>query len=121
MPTPRVLILRDPRHHHDPRGGDVILDTLKSAGFDATLTEDVACVLRLSDSRVDCLVLYTQGDTFDAAQVDSLTKWVLAGGALVGVHTATATNKSDDHYARLLGSRFIGHGPVFDFKVHVSD
>src|SRR5437763_337354 len=59
----RVLILRDPRHHHDSRGGDVILETLKTAGFDATLTEDVSCVARLSE--IDSLVLYTQGETFD--------------------------------------------------------
>lgn len=117
----RVLVLRDPRHHHDPRGGDVIAQTLNSAGFDATLTEDVSCVSRLSHGQIDCLVLYTQGDTFDASQVESLTTWLRAGGALVGVHTATATNKTDDAYARLIGSRFIGHGPVFDFKVHVAD
>src|SRR5438552_7248269 len=119
MAKNRVLILRDPRHHHDPRGGDVVLETLKSAGFEATLTEDVSCVTRLSE--IDCLTLYTQGETFDPQQVETLTKWVRGGGGLVGVHTATATNKKDDAYARLIGSRFIGHGPVFDFKVHVSD
>ena len=116
-----VLLIRDPRHHHDPRGGDVLAEIIRGAGMNVTLTEDVSAVSHLAGGDFDCCMLYTQGDTFTPAQVESLTQWVRGGGALVGIHTATATNKTDDHYARLIGSRFIGHGPVFDFDVTVSD
>ncbi len=121
MPTPRAAILSDPHHHHDPAGADVILSTLQSAGIRATLTEDVSVVSRLSSEGVNVLLLYTQGDTFSSQQVQELTHWVRAGHSIVGIHSATATNKTDDAYAKLLGSRFIGHGPVFDFSVKVSD
>ena len=50
-----------------------------------------------------------------------LTKFVRGGGGLLGIHSASATNKTDDNYAKLLGSRFIGHGPVLDYEVNVSD
>ena len=66
-------------------------------------------------------MLYTQGDTFNPAEVDSLAAWTDQGGAIVGVHSAAATNKTDDRYARLIGSRFIGHGPVGEFTVRVAD
>src|SRR4051794_46108 len=117
----RVLLISDPRHHHDARGGPIIADTLRAAGLDVTHTEDVSAVSKLAAGAFATLLLYTQGDTFTPAQVDLMTRWVRGGGGLVGIHTATATNKTDDNYARLIGSRFIGHGPVFDFDVTVSD
>jgi scyllo-inositol 2-dehydrogenase (NADP+) len=121
MSMPNAVILRDPRHHHDPAGPEGILSALQSAGIRAALTEDVSVVSRLGAEKINVLVLYTQGETFSADQVRELTGWVRAGNAIVGIHSATATNKSDDAYAKLMGSRFIGHGPVFDFSVKVSD
>lgn len=94
---------------------------MQAAGIDVTSTDDVSALSRLDAGVFDCVMLYTQGDTFSPAQVEALTKFVRGGGGLVGVHSATATNKSDDAYAKLLGSRFIGHGPVLDFEVTVSD
>lgn len=119
--APRVLLVRDPRHNHDPAGGDIILAALTSAGIEATLTEDVSAVSHLSDGKFDVVALYTQGDTFDPAQVEALTRFVREGNGLLGIHTAAATNKTDDAYAKLIGSRFIGHGPVSEFDVRVSD
>src|ERR1051326_5722930 len=117
----RVLLVLDPRHHHAVEGHDVLHANLKSAGFEVTRTEDPAMVAHLPGGKFDCAVLYTQGQTFDSAQVEALTKFVRNGGGLVAIHSAAATNKTDDAYARLIGSRFIGHGPVFDFTVSVSD
>src|SRR5688500_5648624 len=117
----QVLLIHDPEKHHDPRGAVELETILRSASFQVTSTDDVSAVERLSGGKFDCIMIYTQGDTFSPAQVGTLVNFVRSGGGLVGVHSATATNKTDDAYARLLGSRFIGHGPVFDFEVSVSD
>lgn len=121
MQPHHVLLVCDPKHHHDPRGGEALAKILTSSGVNVTATEDVSSVTRLAGGAFDCAMLYTQSDTFSPAEVESLTSWVRGGGGLVGVHSAAATNKTDDAYARLLGSRFIGHGPVIDFQIAVSD
>lgn len=116
-----MLFIHDPGKHHDPRGAVELASILQSAGIDVTSTDDASTVSHLADGTFDCVMLYTQGDTFSPPQVEALTKFVRGGGGLVGVHSATATNKTDDAYAKLLGSRFIDHAPVFDFEVTVSD
>src|SRR5580765_3708322 len=115
----RVFLLGDSRHQHDARGSEVLAETLRAAGNEVTFSEDASLIGNLVGEAFDCVVLNTQGETFSASQVEALTQWVRGGGGLIGVHSAAATNKNDDAYARLLGSRFIGHGPVLDFEVSV--
>ena len=99
----------------------MLAEIVRAAGIDVTATDDVARVATLPDGGFTGVMLYTQGDTFSPPQVQTLTQFVRGGGGLIGVHCATATNKTDDAYASLLGSRFAGHGPVFEFEVTVSD
>ena len=58
-------------------------------------------------AEIDVLMLYTTGTLpFDAKQ---LAAWVEAGGALVGVHSATDTLSDDPAYVPLIGAVFDGH------------
>jgi scyllo-inositol 2-dehydrogenase (NADP+) len=116
-----VLLIVGGKHHDYEKGGAALAESLQSTGIGVEVTGDASAVQGLSGGKYDCVMLYTQGDRFDGPQVEALTKFVRGGGGLVGVHSATATNKDDPKYAALLGSRFMGHGPVFDFKVSVSD
>lgn len=56
---------------------------------------------------IDVLLLYTTGRLpLDTA---ALARWVEAGGALVGVHSATDTLADDGTFVRLIGGTFDGH------------
>lgn len=58
-------------------------------------------------AQIDVLLLYTTGRLpLDTA---ALSRWVEAGGALVGVHSATDTLSDDGSYVRLIGGVFDGH------------
>src|SRR5438105_12718397 len=110
----RLLLVDDVRHMHAASAG--LAAIVRAAGAEVTLTEAADAVINLA-GQFDCVMLYTQGDTFNAREVESLTQFVRGGGGLVGVHSAAATNKTDDAYARLLGSRFLTHGPIADYEV----
>ncbi len=117
----RALVLQDPLHHHDATGGHAIVSALRSGGIDATLSESVPDVMSLAANGFNLLAIYTQNDTFDAQQVSAMRSFASDGNGILGIHSATATNKKDDDYAKLIGARFIGHGPVVEFAVTVSN
>lgn len=47
--------------------------------------------------------------------------WVRAGGAVVGVHSATDTFHGDPSYLELIGGEFATHGPQREVEVRVQD
>jgi predicted dehydrogenase/type 1 glutamine amidotransferase len=121
MSVQRILFIHDPRRHHMPEGAGLLGELLTDAGMEVTATDAVSAVAKLASGAFDVVALYTQGDTFLPQEVETLSQYVRNGGGLLGIHSATATNKTDDAYAKLIGSRFIGHGPVLDYEVTVSD
>ena len=84
-------------------------DTLKWLDLTATDSADSITGTKLLPTlaEIDVLMLYTTGALpFDA---NALAAWVEAGGALVGVHSATDTLSDDDAYVPLIGAVFDGH------------
>lgn len=67
------------------------------------------------------LIIYTQGGHLTKRQAQGMVDFVARGGALIGIHSAAASWKESDAYWHLLGARFIGHGPVCDFRVQVRE
>src|SRR5690348_16993741 len=76
MVTHRVLFVADPRHHHAAEGHAILRDALLAARIEVILTESPAAVSQLASGGFDCVMLYTQDDTFDPQQVEALTKFV---------------------------------------------
>src|SRR5688572_4455991 len=121
QPAHRVLIVTGGEWHDYAKGGEILESALAGAGMTVTRTQDAAALKNLTGRSFDCVLLYTQGDRFDDAAVASLEKFVRNGGGLVGVHCASDTNTKSSAYMKLVGSQFVTHGPVFDFRVSVSD
>jgi len=117
----RVLLITGGKWHDYAAGAQVMGDALRAAGATVTATEDAAAIGSLAGGAYDCVLLYTQGDRFDDAQIDALARFVRGGGGLVGVHSAADTNTASEPFAKLMGGVFKTHGPVFDFQVDVSD
>jgi type 1 glutamine amidotransferase len=55
---------------------------------------------------------------FTDAHAEALAQWVAAGGALLGVHSATVAAQSSPRLRKLLGASFVNHPPAFDVTVH---
>ncbi len=63
------------------------------------------------------LVLYYHQKTISNSALAALDKFVSAGGGVLALHSATASFKQTPMYFKILGGRFIGHGPVETFSV----
>lgn len=67
------------------------------------------------------LVTYTQGGTLSGDEVAALVEFVKSGGAIIGIHGATASFKKNPRYHELLGGKFTGHGLPRKIKVKILD
>src|SRR4051812_31939830 len=107
----RTLIITGGKHHDWSAAARIFESALKASNIESTHADSPAALSSLSNYQV--VVLYTQGDLLDAAAVDNLSKFVRAGGGLVAIHSANASI-TNDNLAKLIGSRFKGHGPRFE-------
>jgi type 1 glutamine amidotransferase len=63
------------------------------------------------------VVIYFHHQRISRRALSRLDAFVREGGGLLGVHSATASFKVEPGYHRILGGRFVGHGPVEAFEV----
>jgi type 1 glutamine amidotransferase len=71
----------------------------------------------LEPGRYAAAVLYYHRRSLFPSRLAALERYVQLGGSILGVHSATASFKQQDRYARLLGGSFDGHGPVQELRV----
>jgi scyllo-inositol 2-dehydrogenase (NADP+) len=116
---PRVLLLTGgPIHNWEACAP--IVDALLKTRFDVTHTHDVADLAHLAEGKFAAAVLlYTRIELPDDL-LTTVENFVKNGGGLVALHGTTAF-KDQPKLAELLGCRFAGHGPVFDFEVRPSN
>jgi type 1 glutamine amidotransferase len=55
------------------------------------------------------------------ATLDALEDFVARGGGLLAVHAASASFKRSERWRKLLGGRFVGHGPIHRFRVEPAE
>jgi type 1 glutamine amidotransferase len=63
------------------------------------------------------MILYYHQKTISAAALQALEDFLLGGGGVLAIHSATASFKDAPHYFEILGGRFTTHGPVAHFEV----
>lgn len=63
------------------------------------------------------LVLYFHHKRISDAALRAFDQYVLAGGGVLAVHSASASFKQTPGYFEILGGRFVRHGPVRAFQV----
>jgi uncharacterized protein len=107
-----------------------LLGLLAERGVPASVANDFADLEKwLPSSRL--LITYVAGPYPDAAQCRALQSWLEAGGHWLGLHGTSGgraervdgmrqrrTVKTEHH--ALLGSRFLTHPPICEFRVEVS-
>ena len=119
---PRVMLLTGGKIHDYHAGTPLVKETLASR-FDVVETTETGDLARLAEGGFAAVVIHTErreGElTDDLAQ--TLLRYVQNGGGLVGVHGATVTFTDNPMYMKLIGGHFIGHSPVMDFTVRITD
>ncbi len=122
MSKPNVLVLAGAAAQFPqyPRDGVHLTTALTQAGFDATQTTDAGMLSSLGTGKFQVVVLYTFGDFLNDAAIESLAKFVRAGGGLVGIHTAIATSPNNETLGKLFGARIV-KGYIGEHKITVSD
>jgi type 1 glutamine amidotransferase len=93
-------------YHQYPKAMEVLRSALTGAGMNVTATHDAAAAAELSG--YEAAVLFTDGDYFTEAQLESIIGFVQGGGGLVSLHTTAATNKSHAGFSKLIGTRING-------------
>jgi len=100
--------------------GKILADALHARGSaDCTVTTDRDAFTNLAG--YDVVIVYTQGGQLTDAQEKGLCDWVEAGGAFVGIHCANDSWVENDRYMEMIGTHFVGHGPVTEFAVNITD
>lgn len=117
---PTVLLLTGGEYHDFETGANLIEGAL-SARFEVVTTHSVNDLSGLSSGQFAVVVIYTCGGEMSADIADTLTQFVKAGGGLVAIHSANASFTANTQYLDLIGSQFIGHGPVIEFSVRPTD
>ncbi len=87
------------------------------ADFELLRTSSIEDVTEHAPSALDAIVVYLHRREISDDALDAIDGFVRTGGGLLGVHAATASFKTRDAWFRLLGGRFVGHGPVHRFTV----
>ncbi|MBC7782443.1 MAG: ThuA domain-containing protein [Burkholderiales bacterium] len=104
--------------HRYAEASAILSEALTRAGMTVTATRDAAAARSLGNFAA--VVLFTDGDFFDSAGLDSLINFVQSGRGLVSIHTAAGTNKSHAGFGKLIGSR-IASGAIMEHQANVVD
>ncbi len=105
-------------YHRYPEASQVLQTALQNAGIKATATSDPAAAKNLDG--YSAIVVFTDGDFFDDAGIDSIAKFVRSGKGLISLHTGAGTNKESAVWGKLIGSR-IKSGAIMEHQVYVVD
>ncbi|GAA1449201.1 ThuA domain-containing protein [Leifsonia poae] len=107
--TAQVVIAGDDVYEDLFTASVELQDILAAAGFVARVRIGTACLAEPLDD--DLVVLYRAAGTFTAAERAGLAAAVSRGSGLLAVHS-TAFFDDDQELARLIGARFVDHGPL---------
>jgi uncharacterized protein len=90
---------------------------LRRGGLPLVRRRSLAVVTDADLEAAAAVVLYFQETEPAPGSIEGLSRWVEAGGGLVAVHAASASYKTEPAWTRLLGGRFLTHGPLRSFTV----
>lgn len=112
---PRVLVYSREnqwRHLSNYHARLAIYDMCATRGFNVLTTNDPLAInaARLSDLDVVVFAI-TSGPGIDAPGRADFEAWMRAGGGMVGLHSASATEATWPFYVERIGATFLGHVP----------
>jgi type 1 glutamine amidotransferase len=112
---PRVLVYTHEnlwRHISNYYARLAIYDMCVTRGFNVTTTNDPDAINATRLAQIDVVVFtITSGPGINPLGRGDLEAWLRAGGGIVGLHSASATEPEWQFYYDNIGARFAGHVP----------
>jgi type 1 glutamine amidotransferase len=90
---------------------------LKFPEFNITFSSSIKSLQQLNKKIFHAVILYLHRQHIAPEELDILDTFIIKGGGLLALHSASASFKKEERYFSILGGRFIGHGPVTTFTV----
>lgn len=110
---------------HDNRSASVeaIKKLGRENGFEVDASENPSDITEENLKKYHAIILSnTNNETFDTdAQKLAFQRYVQAGGGLVGIHSASGSERKWPWFWRALGGKFRRHPPLQPFDIHVLD
>jgi len=99
---------------HPPRRGRQLVKKLleQTPGVHLHTASAMEALRQQPLQAFDALVLYFHERGISPEAAETFETFVLDGGGVLAIHSATASFKQSQRYFDVLGGRFIGHGPV---------
>lgn len=110
---PRVLVFTRETlwmHPSTPVARDALLAMCATRGFAVTASADEKVFDRVAEYDVAVFAV-TSGNVLDDRGRAAFEAWVRAGGGVVGIHSASATEYDWPFFVELIGARFRTHPP----------
>lgn len=116
--TCSVLIITDGLFHPNLLARRAFLRVLSAVpGVQLTLAASMEDLTHLPLEQYCGLVLYFHHKRISDTALRAFEQYLLAGGGVLAVHSASASFKQTPRYFEILGGRFVRHGPVKAFQV----
>ncbi len=128
-----ALVLIGDRFHEPEHLEEGLRPALEAANIEAHFTVDTAQLTAANLAKVKLLVILRDGmlwpDGFDKPykiwmtpeQEKAVVDFVESGGGFLNLHNSMGLYPENGPYLKLVGGRYIGHGPLERFRVEVVD
>jgi len=130
---PNALVLIADQPHEPGHIVEGLTPVFEATGVTPHFTVDVRALSAENLAKVNLLVILRDGlqrPTNDPAthyvwmtpeQQEAIDQWVKAGGAFLNLHNSMGLYPDEGPYLKLVGGKYIGHGPLERFRVEVVD
>ncbi len=89
----------------------------RTPGLECSFASSIEACRSLRAGGFAAIALYLHRQKISAEALSSLDEFVSAGGGLIALHSASASFKRHEGFFRILGGRFVNHGPVAEYAV----
>jgi type 1 glutamine amidotransferase len=132
-PQPHALVLIGDEPHEPGHLEDGLRPVFAATGVTAHFTVDVRALSAANLAKVQLLVILRDGlqrphtgprSNFvwmTPEQEKAVVQFVENGGGFLNLHNAMGLYPADGAYLKLVGGRYIGHGPLERFRVEIVD
>ena len=87
-------------------------------GFRFQQVRSLEKLVGLKAAAYPAMVLYFHHKRISAAALAALEAYTRQGGGLLAIHSAAASFKQESDYTKIIGGRFVRHGPIRAYTVY---
>ncbi|MGQ9732195.1 MAG: ThuA domain-containing protein [Candidatus Zipacnadales bacterium] len=112
-----ALLVIGGTYHPFETCAEILSATLKASNVCKTTIADRKALTR--PEKYDLVIMYTGGGKLTPTQEKNLCEFIKTGGGLVAIHASNVMDEANASYLEMIGTRFVSHGPISEFTVHV--